>query len=678
MEGFEECKNLFNNKNITDLCQCLKNYTDDIEYFSLYYINHCKFGDKPYLIWPILIIILLLCFYFISTTGNDYLAETLGIISDKLKLSQNLAGLTLLALGNTAPDVIVAIVSGEDSDQGLTYSLSSILGGGSMVFGFVLSFVIFLGKEVTISGVTFIRDLTTYLLVVSFVLIIGLTYQKMNIFIAIVIFGFYVLYVVVCIFMESKTKEKNEKSENLSLGVNDEDNNSSNSDEENDDKKEKFKLEIFDEKDAKENNEYEIKKEEGDKENNKVEIKESDQNEIKQDNNEDNKNNILYNEDNEVNDNNEIIEKPIRKSYVNERTGSLINDEGQRVTGFRALDILKELKEEEGNKKFNLNEIIDATYYGKVYSQNEKAYKGMYSEMVKKNSNKYNYAIMRYYYLTKTSKWSEKSLFEKIVYVLIDYIFDLIRNLSIPPFENKRYNKTIFICLPITIPLFITLFFQNSMFPLYKETPYCWFVLTYYIIAVGLAVLINFTTYRTNLPKCEWLLLISSFIMSLLWVMVASNILIQMIDDAKLLLPFEINEFFLAMTILSVGNSVPDFIVNCSLAKQGYAEMALSGCVGAPIFGMSVGFGLSLILRFLKSEKIFASTDFNLANGSTRSIVVLIAMTGIILNLLQNMILGFLKKFIIKRPSSYIGFTIFFLYIVGITIASFVIKDKVV
>jgi sodium/potassium/calcium exchanger 6 len=671
MDGFAECKNLLNNKTITDICTCLRNYTDDIEYFSLYYINHCKFGNKPWLIWPILIIILLLCFYFISTTGNDYLAETLGIISEKLKLSQNLAGLTLLALGNTAPDVIVAIVSGEDSDQGLTYSLSSILGGGSMVFGFVLSFVIFLGKEVSISGVTFIRDLTTYLLVVSFVLIIGLTYKNMNIFIALVIFGFYVLYVVVCVFMESKTKEKNEKSEDLSLGINEGDNNSSNSDEEDDDKKEKFKLEIFDEKEAKENNEYEIKKEAGDKENNKVEIKENDKKEIKQDNNEDNIDNFLYNEDNN-NNNNENIEKENRKSHINEKTGNIINDEGQRVTGFRAINILKE---EEGNKKLNLSEIIDATYYGKVFSQNEKAYKGMYSEMVKKNSNKYNYAIMRYYYLTKSSKWSEKSLFEKIIYVLIDYIFDLIRNLSIPPFENKRYNKTIFICLPITIPLFITLFFQHSMFPLYRETPYCWIVLTYYIIAIGLAVLINFTTYRTNLPKCEWLLLISSFIMSLLWVMVASNILIQMIDDAKLLLPFEINESFLAMTILSVGNSVPDFIVNCSLAKQGYAEMALSGCVGAPIFGMSVGFGLSLILRFLRSEKILEPADFDLANGSTRSIVVLIAITGIILNLLQNMILGYFKKFTIKRPSSYIGFTIFFLYIVGITIASFVYKE---
>ena len=654
MEEFEKCKQLLNNHNITNLCDCLKNFTDDVEYFSLYYFNHCILDNKPWLTWPILVIILLLSFYFISSTGNDYLAETLGLISEKLKLSQNLAGLTLLAFGNTAPDVIVAIVSGEDSDQGLTYSLSSILGGGSMVFGFVLSVVIFLGKEVKITGLTFIRDLLTYLIVVTFVLVVGLTYKKMNLFIALAIFCFYILYVVICVIMESKTKERSLSSGNLSpMGI-DEDNNSSDSDEEEkDDKKEKFKLEFFDDNEKIKTENNENKKKDEIKDNNA-------------DNKQDNENN---DKDKDDNNNKEIDENSIKT--INE---NLIRENGKRVKGFRAIDMLKE---QEGKKNiFNLSDIIDATYYGKVYTQNEKAYKGIYSEMVKKNYNKYNYALMRYYYLTKSSKWSEKSIFEKIIYVCVDYIFDLVRNLSIPPFENKRYNKTLFICLPVTIPLFITIFFPKKLIPLYKTSPHYWFVLGYYIIAIGIGVILKFTTYRTNLPKCEWLLLISSLIMSMLWVMVASNILIQMIDDAKLLLPIEINESFLAMTILAVGNSIPDFIVNCSLAKQGYAEMALSGCVGAPIFGMSVGFGLALIIRFIKSEEITKSEDFNLLNGTIRSQVVLCSMTGIILNLVQNMLVGFIKKFTMKRKNSFIGFTIFSLYIIGITIISFLKRDE--
>ena len=84
----------------------------------------------------------------------------------------------------------------------------------------------------------------------------------------------------------------------------------------------------------------------------------------------------------------------------------------------------------------------------------------------------------------------------------------------------------------------------------------------YFVLAIGFAVFLHFKLYRSTLPNCQWLLLILSLIMSILWVMVVSNILVQMIEDAKLLLPFEVNESFLAMTILAVGNSVPDFIVN--------------------------------------------------------------------------------------------------------------------
>lgn len=653
MDKFAECKELFSSNSSFNLCECLNKYTGEIDYFSLYYFNYCIVNNRPWLTWPILIIILLLCFYFISTTGNDYLAETLGIISEKLKLSQNLAGLTLLALGNTAPDVAVAIVSGGDSDEGLTYSLSSVLGGGSMVFGFVLSTVIFLGKEVSVSGFSFIRDLMTYLIIVLFVFIIGVTYKKMNIFIAVAIFGLYVLYVVICIFMESKFKEKNDSTGESSLGIDDD--NSSNSDEDED--KEKFKLEIFNDEEKENNEQKEEKNDSKVKDNN---LKEK----LIKENNQDEKKEIVA-----ADKGNENKEKD--EENVNNEDLQFFLGKGQKITGFRAINMIKE-----NEKKFNLNEIMDATYYGKIFAQNEDIYRSYNKELAKKNSNKYNYALVRYYYLTKTTKWSDKTIFQKIVYVLIDYTFDLLRNLSIPPFDKKRYNKIIFICLPITIPLFITIFFKNKLFPFYTTSPGCWIILSYYIIAIGIAVILNFTLYRTNLPKCEWILLLASLIMSMLWVMVVCNILIQMIDDAKLLLPFEVNESFLAMTILAVGNSVPDFIVNCSLAKTGYAEMALSGCVGAPIFGMSVGFGLSLIIRFLKSDEITQAEEFNLVDGEIISNVILCAIIGIVLNLLQNIIVGFIKKFKIKRYSSYIGYSIFFLYIIGITIVSFVIKGE--
>ena len=40
-----------------------------------------------------------------------------------------------------------------------------------------------------------------------------------------------------------------------------------------------------------------------------------------------------------------------------------------------------------------------------------------------------------------------------------------------------------------------------------------------------------------------------------------------------------INQSFLGMTILTYGNSISDLMLNLSLVKLGYGEMALSGSI---------------------------------------------------------------------------------------------------
>lgn len=88
------------------------------------------------------------------------------------------------------------------------------------------------------------------------------------------------------------------------------------------------------------------------------------------------------------------------------------------------------------------------------------------------------------------------------------------------------------------------------------------------------------------------------------------------------------------MTILTVINSIRDFIFNCSLTKQRYTQISLNGFVGSCIFRISVGFGLALILRFLEAKNKNKFEEYNLAIGTIRAKVVLCAMIGLILNLL--------------------------------------------
>ena len=81
------------------------------------------------------------CFWVLGSTADAYLSPILAAISKHLKLSQSLAGVTLLAFGNGAPDVFASISASSNIDSAAAASLgsgfylaaSSAIGGGFFV-----------------------------------------------------------------------------------------------------------------------------------------------------------------------------------------------------------------------------------------------------------------------------------------------------------------------------------------------------------------------------------------------------------------------------------------------------------------------------------------------------------------------------------------------------------------
>ena len=181
---------LRNFTSIADKCTYVKSDCH-FEYFSILTFNYCYINDNTWITFILLALIIFLCFYFLSSTGNDYLAPALGIISEKLHLSQNLAGLTLLALGNQAPDVVVAFVAGDDDNEGVETSLGSLLGGGMIVVCLVFSTVVYLGKEVNVVPRNFVRDLGIYFFALVYILILG-KFKAIKIWQATLFFCFYI------------------------------------------------------------------------------------------------------------------------------------------------------------------------------------------------------------------------------------------------------------------------------------------------------------------------------------------------------------------------------------------------------------------------------------------------------------------------------------------------------
>ena len=152
--------------------QCIASYNCEFNYINLIKTNYCTVHNNFFILF-ISILLLLYLFYSISDTSNNYLAPALGLICDKIHLSQNLAGLTLLALGNQAPDIICALVSSSSTTEGVEASLGTILGGGLIVSCLVLSTIIYLAKSVYVIPENFIRDLLVYFIAILIIIFFG-------------------------------------------------------------------------------------------------------------------------------------------------------------------------------------------------------------------------------------------------------------------------------------------------------------------------------------------------------------------------------------------------------------------------------------------------------------------------------------------------------------------------
>ena len=160
-----------------------------IDYLQLFYCNF-----DPVLGYSALILWLVVLFYLLGNTAANYFCSSLEGLSRILKLSPNVAGITLLSLGNGAPDLFSSIVSFM-SDETSEVGLNSILGGAffvsSVVVGIISVFVCH--SRVTVEMSSFIRDIVFFLIALACLLVI-IVMGKINLWGAISYFCVYFVY----------------------------------------------------------------------------------------------------------------------------------------------------------------------------------------------------------------------------------------------------------------------------------------------------------------------------------------------------------------------------------------------------------------------------------------------------------------------------------------------------
>jgi len=135
--------------------------------------------------------------------------------------------------------------------------------------------------------------------------------------------------------------------------------------------------------------------------------------------------------------------------------------------------------------------------------------------------------------------------------------------------------------------------------------------------------------------------LLFAFIMSILWIWFTANLLIDLLNLFGVM--SGINSSILGLTVLAWGNSTGDLMANLSIAKKGFAEMAMTGCYAGPLFNLLMGLGLSTLKPNLTAGS--EGIRFSIYDFETK--IPLILMIGISISMILTLIITAANKFII-------------------------------
>ncbi len=142
-------------------------------------------------------LILLVSFYFIAKICDDYFVESLDVLAQRLKLSSDAAGATLMAIGSSAPELMVAVISVIKPGEHELIGMGNIV--GSAIFNIlVITGAVGLIRQFHLKWHVVSRDLFFYLISVLFLFYVFYD-GSISLFEAITFVLIYVFYVLVVV-----------------------------------------------------------------------------------------------------------------------------------------------------------------------------------------------------------------------------------------------------------------------------------------------------------------------------------------------------------------------------------------------------------------------------------------------------------------------------------------------
>lgn len=265
--------------------------------------------------------------------------------------------------------------------------------------------------------------------------------------------------------------------------------------------------------------------------------------------------------------------------------------------------------------------------------------------------------VYNYMQHKKLIRKEDESMLGKCIDV-IDYPSHIVRRLTLPPANFEEYNHWNAIIWPYFGILFLTWAFNVPVSKL-------WFLL------IPISFVLSIFFYKTRpakndeIPRYFILLVILGIISGILWTKFLSTVLIDLLTMTGLLT--NLPSTYLGLTVIAIGNALPDGLTTIAIAKKGKAIMGITGGVAGQLFGLLIGFGFSMLKRTLMSGEPAEFDIFNM-DKLDKNILGLVVIGFTVLTLLTIFIYSIVRGYLFDKILSTILMSYYGVFLIVSTI----------
>ncbi|KAI9913814.1 hypothetical protein PsorP6_005308 [Peronosclerospora sorghi] len=183
--------------------------------------------------------------------------------------------------------------------------------------------------------------------------------------------------------------------------------------------------------------------------------------------------------------------------------------------------------------------------------------------------------------------------------------FDFLRDITVPLLDQESWSRLKACLSPITVPILVAAVSGYTNVDICRGRFLYRVPVWQSIVVVGgcASAIMSFVTHRLHAPQsllASSVLLCLAFVACVCWIYAVANELMALLAAVGYIT--HASNSLLGLTVLAWGNSIGDLITDVSVARAGFPQMAMAGCIGGPVCNILLGLGLPMAFAFVSGR----------------------------------------------------------------------------